>query len=125
VCQFFKTNSCSKLDDCEFSHDLSIEPCRFHFLKGKCNNQFCSYSHAPLTNESREMLRALTGPCRFYYLKGFCNNGDECTFSHSGCTEEERKRLEQEILPCKFFFSTGKCPKGDDCFFGHGELNFS
>ncbi|KAI8368593.1 hypothetical protein EDC96DRAFT_441258 [Choanephora cucurbitarum] len=122
VCQFFKTNSCSKLGDCEFSHDLSIEPCRFHFLNGKCNSQTCSYSHAPLTDETRQMLRVLTGPCRFYYLKGFCNNGDLCNFSHSGCSEEERQRLEQEILPCKYFFSNGSCPKGDDCFYGHSEL---
>ncbi|KAI8330541.1 hypothetical protein BD560DRAFT_341828, partial [Blakeslea trispora] len=49
------------------------------------------YSYTPLTNESREMLRALTGPYRFYYLKESCNYGDEYIFSHSSCTEEERK----------------------------------
>ncbi|RCH95781.1 WD repeat-containing protein 5, partial [Rhizopus stolonifer] len=122
VCQFFKTGSCSKFEDCEFSHDLSIEPCRFYFLNGKCNNNACPYSHAPLTEETRQMLQSLTGPCRFYFLKGFCNNGDLCNFSHDTCSEQDRIRLEQEITPCKYYFSTGHCPKGDDCFYGHEEV---
>ncbi|KAI8098358.1 uncharacterized protein B0P05DRAFT_521617 [Gilbertella persicaria] len=122
VCQFFKTGSCSKFEDCEFSHDLSIEPCRFYFLNGKCNNNACPYSHAPLTEKTRQMLQSLTGPCRFYFLKGFCNNGDLCNFSHDTCSEQDRIRLEQEITPCKYYFSTGHCPKGDDCFYGHEEV---
>ena len=45
VCKFFMSNSCYK-ENCLFSHDLSLYPCKFLHVGGKCDNLTeCKFSH--------------------------------------------------------------------------------
>ena len=45
VCKFFITGSCYK-ENCLFSHDLGLYPCKFLHVSGKCDNMTtCKYSH--------------------------------------------------------------------------------
>ena len=45
VCKFFVTGSCYK-ENCLFSHDLGMYPCKFLHVSGKCDNMTgCKYSH--------------------------------------------------------------------------------
>ncbi|KAI7866631.1 hypothetical protein BDF14DRAFT_821374 [Spinellus fusiger] len=124
VCRFFKTNSCHNGDDCAYSHDLSLEPCRFFHVKGICESgASCPFSHEPLTPDFRRRLHAMTGPCRFFHFKGYCNDGDQCLFSHTEITDEQRVELESTLELCRHYHSTGICKKGDDCFYLHGEAS--
>ncbi|KAG0735204.1 hypothetical protein G6F61_004193 [Rhizopus arrhizus] len=122
ICQFYKAQSCTKGDQCPFSHELNLEPCRFFHLQKTCEQgELCPYSHDPLTPESLERLRKLTGPCRFWQFKGYCVTGDDCLFAHDEISEEERKKLESTITPCIYYHLKGGCRSGDDCFYLHNE----
>ncbi|KAI8148948.1 hypothetical protein BJV82DRAFT_505571, partial [Fennellomyces sp. T-0311] len=130
VCRHFKTGSCNKGDDCNFLHDLSIEPCRFYHLNALCEaGDHCQYSHKPLTPESRKRLRTLTGPCKFYHLKGFCTNGDECAFSHDTISQYQLDNLKASVTPeeapkpCAMYHIHGRCSNGDQCSFSHTPIS--
>lgn len=49
LCRFFLTNSCTRGDDCAFSHEISKFPCQDFHLRKNCNKKLCSYSHEPVT----------------------------------------------------------------------------
>lgn len=105
-----------------FDQELNLEPCRFFHLQKTCEQgELCPYSHDPLTPESLERLRKLTGPCRFWQFKGYCVTGDACLFAHDEISEEERKKLESTITPCIYYHLKGGCRSGDDCFYLHNE----
>ena len=51
ICKFHMTNSCYK-QNCLFSHDLGIYPCKFLYIGGKCDNGTeCKYSHQRLKSK--------------------------------------------------------------------------
>lgn len=49
ICKFYKTGSCSKGDDCPFSHNLNNHPCKFIHSTGTCKyGDNCEFSHRRL-----------------------------------------------------------------------------
>ncbi|KAI9030441.1 hypothetical protein DFJ74DRAFT_586835, partial [Hyaloraphidium curvatum] len=49
VCKYFKVGSCNRGAECEFSHELKHEPCKFYHWFGRCKGgDKCDFSHAPL-----------------------------------------------------------------------------
>jgi len=44
--KFYKTGSCKKGDDCPYSHNLNLHPCKFIHATGTCKNgDKCEFSH--------------------------------------------------------------------------------
>lgn len=84
VCKYFLERKCIKGDQCKFDHDAEIEkkkemckyyvqgyctkgenclylhneyPCKFYHTGTKCyQGDYCKFSHAPLTEETQELL---------------------------------------------------------------------
>lgn len=59
LCKFFLAGSCTKTEEqCKFSHNKKMFPCRFFHLFGTCHNadDTCEFSHAPITEQQRAEL---------------------------------------------------------------------
>ncbi|XP_069924906.1 zinc finger CCCH domain-containing protein 8 [Oryctolagus cuniculus] len=84
ICKYFLERKCIKGDQCKFDHDAEIEkkkkmckfyvqgyctrgenclylhneyPCKFYHTGTKCyQGEYCKFSHAPLTEETQELL---------------------------------------------------------------------
>jgi len=93
-----------KGDDCLFMHGEF--PCKFHHTNTECYaGENCRFSHAPLTEETREILRNYLDsgtlpddpkPFRPHYAdwsgKNFeCNDAESAEFDSSFNFESERK----------------------------------
>jgi hypothetical protein len=62
-CKFFLQDTCTKGDDCRFYHGEF--PCKFfHTVSGCKNGDSCKFSHAPLTEETTELLAQVLEPAR-------------------------------------------------------------
>ena len=97
-CHHFLYNSCTKGDDCDFSHTKDRTPPCFYLIKfGKCNKEGgCPFKH-------------VLKPCRDYD-KGFCKNGiHQCPLTHVP------KKVCRDYL-------YGFCPKGPKCEDSHPKL---
>ncbi|KRH93443.1 Polyadenylation factor I complex, subunit, Yth1 (CPSF subunit) [Pseudoloma neurophilia] len=49
ICKFYLSNSCTRGENCTFSHDLRKIPCRSFHLRKNCNRKICTYSHEPVS----------------------------------------------------------------------------
>lgn len=57
LCKFYLQGFCGKGDDCLFMHGEF--PCKFFHTNTECySGEKCRFSHAPLTEETREILRS-------------------------------------------------------------------
>ncbi|XP_043323637.1 zinc finger CCCH domain-containing protein 8 isoform X1 [Cervus canadensis] len=92
ICKYFLERKCIKGDQCKFDHDAEIEkkkemckfyvqgyctrgenclylhneyPCKFYHTGAKCyQGEYCKFSHAPLTDETQELLAKILDPER-------------------------------------------------------------
>ncbi|XP_006066012.3 zinc finger CCCH domain-containing protein 8 isoform X1 [Bubalus kerabau] len=92
ICKYFLERKCIKGDQCKFDHDAEIEkkkemckfyvqgyctrgenclylhneyPCKFYHTGAKCyQGEHCKFSHAPLTDETQELLAKILDPER-------------------------------------------------------------
>ena len=52
LCKYIVTNTCQRGADCDYSHDLSIFPCKYLHGTGFCEKgQACKFSHKILNND--------------------------------------------------------------------------
>ena len=86
---FLQKGLCPAGDFCDLSHDLSPErtPTCLHFLRGRCSNQSCRYTHVRL-NPS-----ALV--CSDFAIFGYCKKGALCSNRH--------------VHECPAYANTGVC----------------
>lgn len=49
ICRFFLNNSCTRGDNCAFSHNIRNFPCRAFHLRKNCTRKLCTYSHDPVS----------------------------------------------------------------------------
>lgn len=86
---FLQKGLCPAGDFCDLSHDLSPErtPTCLHFLRGRCSNQSCRYTHVGL-NPS-----ALV--CSDFATFGYCKKGALCSNRH--------------VHECPAYANTGVC----------------
>ncbi|KAF9100165.1 hypothetical protein BGX23_003993 [Mortierella sp. AD031] len=58
ICNYEKSGSCAKGDQCPFSHDLSEEPCTYYHLRGICERgALCRFGHSAISPERLRKLR--------------------------------------------------------------------
>ena len=71
-----KSGNCPAGDACDLSHDLIPErtPACLHFLKGKCTNDPCRYTHVRV-NPSAPV-------CKDFATLGYCSKGLACEHRH-------------------------------------------
>lgn len=90
ICRkFLQTGSCSEGDSCDLSHDPTFErvPTCVHFLRGKCSNPSCHYSHIRVDPSAPV--------CRDFAILGYCGKGKDC--------------LNRHIFECPDYANTGAC----------------
>ncbi|KAK2836067.1 hypothetical protein FQN49_006718 [Arthroderma sp. PD_2] len=77
ICKdFLQTGKCDAGLACDLSHDPSpeISPACLHFLRGRCTNPSCRYTHVRVTPG------ALV--CRDFAILGYCSKGATCEERH-------------------------------------------
>lgn len=92
ICKdFLQTGQCSAGMSCDLSHQPSPHrsPSCMHFLRGRCSNPDCRYSHVRVTPGAPV--------CRAFATLGYCEKGASC---------EER-----HVHECPDYANTGSCPK--------------
>jgi hypothetical protein len=92
ICKdFLQTGQCSAGMSCDLSHEPSPHrsPTCMHFLRGRCSNPDCRYSHVRVTPGAPV--------CRAFATLGYCEKGATC---------EER-----HVHECPDYANTGACPK--------------
>jgi hypothetical protein len=92
ICKdFLQTGQCSAGMSCDLSHEPSPHrsPTCMHFLRGRCSNPDCRYSHVRVTPGAPV--------CRAFATLGYCEKGASC---------EER-----HVHECPDYANTGTCPK--------------
>ncbi|TBU09181.1 hypothetical protein CWI39_0018p0050 [Hamiltosporidium magnivora] len=57
ICKFFISNSCTRGDECTFSHDTSKFPCRAYHLRNSCTRKICLFSHKPISLEELKRMK--------------------------------------------------------------------
>lgn len=74
--EYLQTGSCPAGEFCDLSHDPTPErvPACLHFLRGKCSNATCRYTHV------RVSPAALV--CESFAVLGFCGKGKDCSERH-------------------------------------------
>ncbi|KAM5499858.1 hypothetical protein McanMca71_005976 [Microsporum canis] len=90
ICKdFLQTGNCDAGLACDLSHDPSPErsPACLHFLRGRCTNPSCRYTHARITPGAPV--------CRDFAILGYCSKGATC---------EER-----HVHECPDYANTGNC----------------
>lgn len=130
-CSFYLTNSCTKGNNCPFSHGQytsSRVVCRHHTLGTCMYGDRCRNSHDILD------VKADSGDqhCKYWKL-GSCAKGNECRFIHEPVARPsasttwrpqttsmafvDRKPTAEKIL-C-IFWKSGRCSKGARCEYLH------
>jgi hypothetical protein len=97
ICNKFLRGKCIN-EDCPFSHNIAKEKmpvCSF-FLKGVCNRENCPYLHVNVGNDA-ELCSD--------FMKGYCPQGENCNKKHT--------------LTCPDFTKSGSCPRGKHCPLRH------
>ncbi|CEJ57756.1 hypothetical protein PMG11_06437 [Penicillium brasilianum] len=92
ICKdFLQTGQCSAGMSCDLSHEPSPHrsPTCMHFLRGRCSNPDCRYSHVRVTPGAPV--------CRAFATLGYCEKGASC---------EER-----HVHECPDYANTGACHK--------------
>ncbi|OJI97882.1 hypothetical protein ASPVEDRAFT_37341 [Aspergillus versicolor CBS 583.65] len=92
ICKdFLQTGKCSAGNSCDLSHEPSPHrsPACVHFLRGRCSNPECRYTHVRVTPGAPV--------CRAFATLGYCDKGEEC---------EER-----HVHECPDYANTGVCKK--------------
>ncbi|KAL4973783.1 hypothetical protein BDW66DRAFT_141323 [Aspergillus desertorum] len=92
ICKdFLQTGKCSAGNSCDLSHEPSPHrsPACVHFLRGRCSNPECRYSHVRVTPGAPV--------CRDFATLGYCEKGETC---------EER-----HVHECPDYANTGICKK--------------
>lgn len=89
--EFLQTGKCHLGDSCDLSHLPSPHrsPVCVHFMRGRCSNPECRYSH----------VRATPGApvCRAFAILGYCEKGEQCTDRH--------------VYECPDYANSGICKK--------------
>ncbi|EAW15228.1 CCCH zinc finger protein [Aspergillus clavatus NRRL 1] len=97
ICKdFLQTGTCSAGLDCDLSHESSPHrsPACVHFLRNRCSNPDCRYSHVRVTPGAPV--------CRAFATLGYCEKGAECEerhvhecpdYANSGVCHKKRCRL--------------------------------
>ncbi|KAH9499100.1 hypothetical protein Btru_006690, partial [Bulinus truncatus] len=119
-CLFFgRFGKCVRGDSCPYIHDpLKVAVCT-RFLRGKCDEAQCPFTHKASINKMPVCLYYLRGSCSREqcpylhvkvnpdasvcrdFLNGFCSLGDKCKKLHS--------------FVCPTFSFTGTCLRGVNC----------
>lgn len=92
ICKdFLQTGKCRSGDSCDLSHEPSPHrsPVCVHFLRGRCSNPECRYTHVRVTPGAPV--------CRDFAVLGYCEKGAECTDRH--------------VYECPDYANTGVCKK--------------
>ncbi|KAJ5731511.1 uncharacterized protein N7483_006019 [Penicillium malachiteum] len=77
ICKdFLQTGNCNAGVSCDLSHEPSPHrsPTCLHFIKGRCSNDSCRYSHVRTTPGAPV--------CRGFATLGYCEKGAECEDRH-------------------------------------------
>ena len=90
ICKnYLQTGTCPAGESCDLSHTPSPErsPTCSHFLRGRCTNDPCGYSH----------IRVSAGApvCRSFATLGYCEKGASCD--------------ERHVHECPAYSNTGTC----------------
>lgn len=87
--EFLQTGKCSAGSGCDLSHEPSPHrsPACMHFLRGRCSNPDCRYSHVRVTPGAPV--------CRAFATLGYCEKGAECH--------------ERHVHECPDYANTGTC----------------
>ncbi len=88
---YLQTGSCPAGEFCDLSHDPSPErvPACLHFLRGKCSNATCRYTHVRVSPAAPV--------CKDFAVLGYCGKGKECP--------------ERHVHECPDYANTGVCRK--------------
>lgn len=92
ICKdFLQTGKCRSGDSCDLSHEPSPHrsPVCVHFLRGRCSNPECRYTHVRVTPGAPV--------CRDFAVLGYCEKAGECTDRH--------------VYECPDYANTGVCKK--------------
>ncbi|KAL1965805.1 hypothetical protein VTN77DRAFT_5126 [Rasamsonia byssochlamydoides] len=89
--EFLQTGKCRAGESCDLSHEPSPHrsPVCVHFLRGRCSNPDCRYSHVRVTPGAPV--------CRAFAVLGYCEKGAECQ--------------ERHVYECPDYANTGTCNK--------------
>lgn len=90
ICKdFLQTGKCDAGVACDLSHDPSPErsPACLHFLRGRCTNPSCRYTHVHITPGA--------SVCRDFAILGYCSKGASCEGRH--------------VHECPDYANTGNC----------------
>ncbi|KAF3899473.1 Zinc finger, CCCH-type [Trichophyton interdigitale] len=90
ICKdFLQTGKCDAGVACDLSHDPSPErsPACLHFLRGRCTNSSCRYTHVHITPGA--------SVCRDFAILGYCSKGASCEGRH--------------VHECPDYANTGNC----------------
>lgn len=89
--EFLQTGKCQLGDSCDLSHVPSPHrsPVCVHFLRGRCANPECRYTHVRVTPGAPV--------CRAFAILGYCEKGETCTDRH--------------VYECPDYANTGSCKK--------------
>ncbi|KAJ5781130.1 hypothetical protein N7457_006290 [Penicillium paradoxum] len=92
ICKdFLQTGQCAAGTSCDLSHEPSPHrsPTCMHFLRGRCANPECRYTHVRVTPGAPV--------CRAFATLGYCEKGDTCEEKH--------------VHECPDYANTGACHK--------------
>jgi hypothetical protein len=92
ICKdFLMTGKCAAGTSCDLSHEPSPHrsPACMHFLRGRCANPECRYSHVRVTPGAPV--------CRAFATLGYCEKGETCEEKH--------------VHECPDYANTGTCDK--------------
>ncbi|KAJ5555709.1 hypothetical protein N7535_008143 [Penicillium sp. DV-2018c] len=92
ICKdFLMTGKCAAGTSCDLSHEPSPHrsPACMHFLRGRCANPECRYSHVRVTPGAPV--------CRAFATLGYCEKGETCEEKH--------------VHECPDYANTGACDK--------------
>ncbi|EFE44198.1 hypothetical protein TRV_01025 [Trichophyton verrucosum HKI 0517] len=90
ICKdFLQTGNCDAGVACDLSHDPCPErsPACLHFLRGRCTNPSCRYTHVHITPGAPV--------CRDFAILGYCSKGASCEGRH--------------VHECPDYANTGNC----------------
>ncbi|EGD89348.1 hypothetical protein H112_02966 [Trichophyton rubrum D6] len=90
ICKdFLQTGKCDAGVACDLSHDPCPErsPACLHFLRGRCTNPSCRYTHVHITPGAPV--------CRDFAILGYCSKGASCEGRH--------------VHECPDYANTGNC----------------
>uniref|UniRef100_UPI00398EEAB8 zinc finger CCCH domain-containing protein 6 n=1 Tax=Pristiophorus japonicus TaxID=55135 RepID=UPI00398EEAB8 len=114
ICKFYLNGFCTKGDKCIFMH--GEYPCKFYHTGAKCyQGDNCKFSHAPLTDETRELLNKVLNSESINYDNndhGNTNDFDGYEYDYEYVYNEDDDKLEVEELRKQGISPLPKPPPG-------------